>query len=128
MEREDYRDYIIKFLDGEISNEELIDLQHLVKSDSDKLSTFDDFKDIWDVSELMFTDAQPKGEALKRFRQNIHSNGSSGNRIQRKLVRTVLQTAAIFILAISFSVSYHYINRAKSLNESSEVTLSLIHI
>ena len=124
---EKINELIVKYLDNEISGEELNDLLQWIKDDTENFRYFIEMKDIWYSSETIDSDESTGEKALLRFRNKYPENDSSFRR-PGQLIRISMQIAASILLACLLSFSWLWLSGKKATQSDTGKGFAQIYI
>jgi transmembrane sensor len=127
MEEEKINELIVKYLDNEISGEELNELLKWIKDDSQNFRYFIEMKDIWYSSERVDSDESTGEKALLRFRNKYPENANSFFR-SKKLISFTVQIAATLLLAFLLNYSWHWLTGRNETRSYAEKGYAQVYI
>jgi transmembrane sensor len=127
MEEEKINELIVKYLDHEISGEELNILLQWIKDDSQNFRYFIEMQDIWNSSETIDSGESTGEKALLRFRNKYPENANYFLR-SKKFIRLSIQIAATLLLAVLLNYSWQWLTGRKEIKSSADKGYAQVYI
>lgn len=114
-------DVYMRYLNDELSREELEKLDALLQKDDKQRELFNSYRNTWLVSRIKEQDNSSPDEAFKRFQSRIISDRNNRIYLKRKnLINSVLKVAAILVIAFLTTVSVLYFGNIKITKTSNQ--------
>jgi len=123
---ENYNELIVRYLDNELSGEELDELSGWIKADPENFRYFMELKDIWLAGETVNSE-KIASDALLRFRQKypVKTYSLTGS---SKMIRIFLRIASTFLLAVLLSISWYWLTSPRAKGTSADTKFAQIYI